>query len=29
MYKTVLAWNRLPGLAGRLVSHWLARRWKK
>jgi hypothetical protein len=24
----VLAWNRLPGLAGRLVSHWLARRWK-
>lgn len=29
IYKTVLAWNRLPGLAGRLVSHWLARRWKK
>ena len=28
IHKTVLAWNRLPGLAGRLVSHWLARRWK-
>jgi hypothetical protein len=26
--QVVLAWNRLPGLAGRLVSHWLARRWK-
>jgi hypothetical protein len=25
----VLAWNRLPGLAGRLVSYWLARRRKK
>jgi NAD(P)-binding Rossmann-like domain len=25
---TVLAWNRLPGRAGRLVSHWLARRWE-
>jgi hypothetical protein len=25
----VLTWNRLPGLAGRLVSHWLARHWRK
>jgi hypothetical protein len=25
---TVLAWNRLPGRAGRLVSRWLARRWQ-
>ena len=25
---TVLAWNRLPGRAGRLVSRWLARRWE-
>ena len=24
---TVLAWNRLPGRAGRLVSRWLARHW--
>lgn len=26
--KTVLAWNRLPGMTGRLVSSWLARHWK-
>jgi hypothetical protein len=29
MHKTVLAWTRLPGPAGRLASHWLARRWNK
>lgn len=25
--KLVLAWNRLPGSAGRLLSRWLARHW--
>ena len=26
--KLVLAWNRLPGSAGRLLSRWLARHWR-
>ena len=26
--KIVLAWNRLPGPVGRLVSRWLARHWQ-
>jgi len=27
-HTTILAWNRLPGPACRLVSRWLARHWR-